>query len=198
MTHISAIRRFAAALSAALALLALGSLSASGAEDFGPRIGSTAPPIGEPLDSSGKARPLASLMGEKGVVLVFYRSAEWCPYCQAQLIDLNSRHADIVRRGYRVAGISYDAPGTLATFIGRRQILFTLLSDPKSEIITRYGLRDPAYEPGHRAHGVPRPMILVLDRAGLVKAKLFEESYRQRPPAALLVEALDSVAAARD
>jgi peroxiredoxin len=188
-----------AGLAILLALfLVAGASGAMSAEDLGPRIGSAAPPIGELPDANGKAHSLASLMGEKGLVLLFHRSAEWCPYCQAQLIDLNSRHADMVRRGYALAAISYDAPDKLRAFVERREIRFTLLSDQGSEIIGRYGLRDPAYAQGHRAYGVPRPIILVLDRAGTIKAKLFEESYRQRPPASLVVEALDRIAAGSD
>jgi peroxiredoxin len=135
-------------------------------------------------------------MGEKGLVLLFIRSADWCPYCQAQLIDLNTAVAGIERRGYRIAGISYDSPQILSTFIERRGIKYTLLSDPKSEIIDRYNLRDPQYKPGSRAYGVPRPIIFVLDKSGTIKAKLYEESYRERPPATLVVETLDKVAAA--
>lgn len=126
-------------------------------------------------------------------MLFFYRSADWCPFCQVQLIDLNSRHADIARRGYRLAGVSYDSPEILRRFIERRQIAYTLLSDRRSEIIERHGLRDPAYPPGHRAYGVPRPIIFVLDRNGVIKAKLFEESYRTRPPASLVLQTLDGL-----
>jgi peroxiredoxin len=185
---------FALALSVAL-LLAQPSSPASG-QEFGPAVGAAAPSIGTPADQSGTPRSLASLMGERGLVLFFVRSADWCPYCQAQMIDLNAAVADIERRGYKMASISYDTPQILSTFVERRGIKYTLLSDPRSEVIDRYRLRDPQYQPGSRAYGVPRPIILVLDRSGTVKAKLHEETYQKRPPAALLVETLDKVAAA--
>ena len=35
----------------------------------------------------------------------------------------------------------------------------------------RWGLRDPQYPPGNRAHGVPRPVIYVIDRQGIVRFK---------------------------
>lgn len=169
--------------------------SAKPAVDLGPPVGSPAPAIGTPLDSTGKQRDLTSLMGEKGLVLLFVRSAAWCPFCQAQLIDINGGLAGIEKRGYRVAGISYDEPSIGAAFVAKRGIAFPLLSDPKSEIIDRYGLRDPQYPPGHLAHGVPRPIILILDPEGVVKAKLYEASYMKRPPVALVVETLDGLAA---
>ena len=172
--------------------LVLGITTAAGAaEDFGPALGAKVPDIGTPLDQTGKPRPLDSVMGEKGVVLFFFRSAAWCPYCQAQLIDLNSGASDIEKRGYRLAGISYDQPEVLASFIAKRDIAYTLLSDPKSEIIDRYGLRDPQYVEGSKAYGVPRPIIFIVGRDRVIKAKLYEETFMKRPPVGLVIEALD-------
>jgi hypothetical protein len=62
-------------------------------------------------------------------------------------------------------------------------------------VIDRYGLRDPQYPPGNRAHGAPRPIIFVLDRDTTIRAKLFEESFAKRPPVGLVIETLDKVAA---
>jgi peroxiredoxin len=162
--------------------------------DLGPAINAKAPDIGTPRDQTGQPRALPSLMGEKGLVLLFFRSADWCPYCQAQMMDLNTAVAGIERRGYRMAGISYDSPEILKTFIERRNIGYTLLSDPKSEVIDRYKLRDPQYPPGNRAYGVPRPIIFILDKNGVIKAKLYEETYTKRPPATLVIETLDRIA----
>lgn len=162
--------------------------------DLGPAINAKAPDIGTPPDQTGTPRALASLMGEKGMVLFFFRSADWCPFCQAQMMDLNTAVAGIERRGYKMAGISYDSPAILKTFIERRNIGYTLLSDPKSVVIDRYKLRDPQYPPGNFAYGVPRPIIFILDKNGVIKAKLYEDTYTKRPPATLVIETLDKLA----
>lgn len=112
------------------------------------------------------------------------------------MMDLNTGVGEIEKRGYRLAGISYDSPQILATFIERRGIKYTLLSDPKSEVIDRYGLRDPQYPPGNRAYGVPRPIIFILDRYGIIKDKLYEATYTKRPPVGLVIETLDKIRAA--
>ena len=166
--------------------------------DLGPPVGAKAPTIGTPPDQTGKPRSIESLMGDKGLVLFFFRSADWCPYCQAQMMDLNTGIAEIGKRGYRLAGISYDSPEILATFIERRGIQYTLLSDPKSTVIDRYGLRDPQYPPGNRAYGVPRPIIFFLNRSGVIQAKLYEATYTKRPPVGLVIETLDKLRAAGD
>lgn len=180
---------------ALVALVTLSSIGLAQAEDLGPPIGSTAPDIGKRLDQNGRARGLTDLIGSKGLVLMFFRSADWCPYCQAQLIEMNGGAADIESRGYRIAALSYDSPAILKTFTEKRHISFTFLSDPKSEVIDLYKLRDPQYPPGSRAYGVPRPIIFVLDVNGVIRAKLYEESFKVRPPVSAVIGAIDALAA---
>jgi peroxiredoxin len=163
------------------------------AEELGPLVGTKAPDIGTRLDQTGRPRTLNDVMGPNGLVLMFFRSADWCPYCQAQLIDVNGGYVEIERRGYRVAALSYDSPEILQTFTARRQIAYTFLSDPKSEVIDLYKLRDPQYAPGSRAYGVPRPIIFILDKSGVIRAKLFEESFKVRPPVTAVISKLDEL-----
>src|SRR5213075_469109 len=105
----------------------------------------------------------------------------------------NGGVAEIEKRGYRLAGLSYDSPEILQTTTAKRSLTYSLLSDPKSEIIDRYNLRDPQYPPGHFAHGVPRAIIFVLDAQGVIKAKLFEESFKYRPRITTVISKLDEL-----
>ncbi len=167
--------------------------SLSSAEELGPPVGIKAPDIGTRLDQTGKPRTLNDVMGPKGLVLMFFRSADWCPYCQAQLIDVNGGYAEIEKRGYRVAALCYDSQIILQTFTAKRHIAYTFLSDPKSEVIDLYKLRDPQYAPGSKAYGVPRPIIFILDRGGIIRAKLSEESFKVRPPVTVVISKLDEL-----
>jgi peroxiredoxin len=179
----------------ALMMLIGGSLAVTEAtEELGPSIGIRAPDIGTRLDQTGKPRTFDDVMGKNGLVLMFFRSADWCPYCQAQLIDVNGGVTEIEKRGYRVAALSYDSPAILQAFTAKRHIAFTFLSDPKSEVIDLYKLRDPQYPPGNRAYGVPRPIIFVLDKSFVIKAKLYEESFKNRPPVTAVISKLDELA----
>lgn len=64
---------------AALALCLMTGMSAAqdSKQDLGPATGTKAPDIGMPLDQDGKPHSFASLMGDNGVVLFFFRSAVW-------------------------------------------------------------------------------------------------------------------------
>jgi peroxiredoxin len=160
--------------------------------DIGPAVGTPVPALAA-KDSKGAPRDLASIEGKKGVVLVFFRSTRWCPFCQHQLIDLKAVQAPLAARGYTLAAISYDAPDALATFAEKQGVTYTLLSDEGSKMIDAYKLRDPQYAPHSFADGVPKPSIFVLDRAGVVRAKLAEEGYKVRPDNAAILAAVDGV-----
>jgi peroxiredoxin len=142
-------------------------------------------------DSTGQARTLANLADRKGLVLVFFRSARWCPFCQRQLLDLRNVQADLKKRGYALAALSYDQPDQLAAFAKKWDIRYVLLSDPKSAMIDAFDIRDPQYQPGSFAFGVPKPAIFVIDRRGVVRAKVAREGYEIRPSDAEILTTAD-------
>jgi peroxiredoxin len=140
-------------------------------------------------DAAGKVRNYASIRGKKGTVLVFFRSAKWCPFCQAQLKDLKKAQASLAARGYTLAAISYDPPEVLAGFAKSQGIGYTLLSDAGSRMIGAFGLIDPQYAPGSFAAGVPRPTILVIDAQGKLTKKMVSADYKVRPTNAQILAA---------
>ncbi len=181
---------FPIALIAMLAIGLSGVSSTLAADDLGPAVG-TVLDVGTPKDQTGTPRTMASLSGEKGVVFAFFRAASWCPYCLAQLVDLNAHKGDFEKRGYRLAGMSYETPEVLADAAMKHKLDFTLLSDPNSTIIDKYGLRDPQYKEGSKAYGVPRPIVFILTPKGVIKAKLFEATFKTRPSVEAILAALD-------
>ena len=89
-------------------------------------------------------------------------------------------HAEAIRKlGYGVAALSYDSPAALAHFSKRKQLSIPLLSDPDSKIIDAFGIRNETIKSGF-AMGVPHPGLFLIDAAGKVEAKYFEEDYRER------------------
>lgn len=99
-------------------------------------------------------------------------------------MELERRREAIRVRGLGIAAISYDSVEILREFATRKGIGFPLLSDPDSAVIGRYGLLNPDYPPGDRAHGVPYPGTFVSDSAGVVQSRFFEKTYAERRTAA--------------
>ncbi len=165
-------------------------------EDVGPAVGTVIDLDFSATDQMGKPQNFDSFVGEKGAVVVFYRSAKWCPFCQMQLIDINTNAVkEIKARGYGLAAISYDKTRDLERFHRKWQVQFPLLSDEGSKMIDALGLRNTFFKEGHYAYGVPYPVIFVLDKDKKIVAKLMRESYRERPEPEVLIETLDRLSA---
>jgi len=79
-----------------------------------------------------------------------------------------------------VCSISYDTVEILHDFAARRAITFPLLADPDSLIIRRFGLFNETVEAASRDYGIPHPGLLVVDPAGVVLERFFEERYYNR------------------
>lgn len=161
--------------------------------DIGPKVGSPIPSPFAVRDATGANKTFADLTGSAGVVLVFVRSASWCPYCMQQLKDIQAIAGTLEKRGYRLASVSYDAPDVLAKFAEKYGVSYDLLSDEGSRMIDAFGIRDPQYKANSRAYGVPMPAIFIVNKKGIVRAKLAEEGYKTRPPAEAILATVDSL-----
>lgn len=84
------------------------------------------------------------------------------------------------KRGLNVAAISYDSIEVLKDFATRRGITFPLLSDQDSRIIRAFGILNEDAPKDSFVYGVPNPGTYVLDAAGVVTAKYFEDDYTER------------------
>lgn len=178
-----------------LGLFAFSPLFADAPENIGPAVGSVIPHDLALKDASGTPRSFDELVGDNGMILVFFRSAKWCPYCQKQLIELNKSAKAFEDAGYPLVGLSYDMTTVLERFTARRSIDFALLSDQDSAAIDAFGIRNTSYKMGHFAHGVPYPLIAIIGKDGVLHAKLHEASYKKRPQVEAINEALQRVQA---
>jgi peroxiredoxin len=171
-------------LAIVLSTLAIGAAAASSDGTWtapGPVVGQPFAHTLDLRDHSGAERSLQSLQGDHGVVLVFVRSADWCPFCKRQLAELNQRLAEFDARRLAVVSISVDPVEKIAAFQRLASIKFTLLADSDGAVVQALGIRDHQYPGDSAAFGVPHPMIFVIDRTGVVRAKFAERGYRSRP-----------------
>ncbi|MEO1573913.1 MAG: peroxiredoxin family protein [Pseudomonadota bacterium] len=190
-------RRFAAGPLARLlsaAVLGLGLISASAqADTWGPTEGAEL--LGELTATTpdGQIVALAELAKQgEGLVIAFVRSADWCPFCKRQLIELSERRADFEKRGLTLVSVSYDAADILRSFESQFDIGFSMLSDPESAIIDAFGIRNESQKPGSAGYGIPHPGIMVFDTDGTLVLKFAEKSYRKRPKIDDVLAAVDA------
>jgi peroxiredoxin len=135
-------------------------------------------------DQNDNTVTLDALLRKGPVALVFLRSAEWCSYCQFQVIQIQQNIKEIESAGGTVVAISYDDPQKVKTFASRHKISMPILSDPDSKIIDAYHMRSQAAS-GHQ-EGCSKHGTFILDKNGVVRSKPYLVSTQPRP----VVEAL--------
>jgi hypothetical protein len=83
-----------------------------------------------------------------------------------------------------VAAITYDNEAILKEFAERQQIAYSLISDPESEIIRKFGIVDPDEGPDNlpafAKKGMPLAGYFFIDRYGVIKEKFFGNIYYDR------------------
>ncbi|NQY14221.1 MAG: redoxin domain-containing protein [Henriciella sp.] len=134
------------------------------------------------VTAAGDAVTFADITGENGAVLVLSRSLDWCPYCKAQALELETVKADLEAQGWTLNLMTYDAPEILAEYSAEKSLSYTFLSDTDSAMIDAYGLRNTEMPAGSRFDGVPHPAIIYIKADGEVAGVQKEEGYKTRPP----------------
>ncbi len=171
-------------------LILLSVICVGASEIPGLKIGETAPDFSLP-GSVPEPLTLAALRAKGPVALVFVRSADWCPFCRNQLKNLEAARADIEAAGVQLVALSYDSPATNAAAAEKLGLKFPLLSDAGSKVIDAYGIRN--HEAQGRGAGIPHPVVFIVDRTGVIRAKLAREAYRDRPESAEIIAAARSL-----
>ena len=89
------------------------------------------------------------------------------------------------QQGVGLAAISYDSEAILRDFSQRHKIEYSLIADPKSEVIRSYGVLNTD-APGF-TKGMAHPGYFYVKPDGIVKEKFFETAYTDRDTAASLI-----------
>jgi peroxiredoxin len=145
----------------------------------GPKLGDIAPAISA-INSQKERVTLKQLSADKGLVLVFFRSADWCPYCKKHLLELDNVQEKFSSLGYGLAGISYDTTEVLNQFASQHALKFPLLADQQAQTMLAFGILNKAYSKGDDNYGIPYPGVVVINAQGKVIDSYFYQGYKNR------------------
>ena len=142
-------------------------------------------------DQAGNERTLPL---EKPTVLVFFRG-QWCPYCRWELTGLQTINRSVTDLGGEILGVSPDSAVESEELRQKLSLAFGILSDSDLTVMDRFGLRHIG---GRAATGEdkPFPTTFIVDANGIVKAKIENDTYRDRPSPKDVLAALKEAIAA--
>jgi len=157
--------------------------------DVGPDKGVLIKQI-DAVNQFGNTMNIEQLMRKQGLLLILFRSADWCPYCKRHLLELNEFAEKFNKLGYGVAAISYDAPAILRNFSQKHRLTYELLSDRDQQTFKLFNVLNKDYKPGDKHYGIPYPGVLVIGADKKLRDKYFYQGYKTRVRFAMLLNYL--------
>lgn len=174
--------------------------------DICPIKNSSTIPEATVLDTSGAEVNLHQYIGDRKVVLVFYRGA-WCPYCTRHLSALHEVKNEMDSLGYELIAVTPDEFNRLDSAAIRSDTKgFTLFSDSDFDAIQAFGLAwvisdelnkkykesyniDIEWWSGSTSHMLPVPAVFVV-KDGVIRYQHVDPNYKQRLAPNVLLEFL--------
>ena len=101
------------------------------------QVGEKAPAFSG-IDQDGKRVSLADFKGQK-VVLYFYPEDD-TPTCTVQACNLRDNYSSLIKKGFKVIGVSPNDEKSHKQFREKFNLPFALLADPGHKIIKKYGV----------------------------------------------------------
>ena len=89
------------------------------------------------VDETGKTVTEQDLLGRKTVIYFYPKDST--PGCTAEACNIRDNYQSFMARGYQVFGVSKDSQASHVKFKEKYDLLFTLLSDPTTEMLQAFG-----------------------------------------------------------
>ncbi len=168
-------------------------------------IGETIPDV-TLFNAKGTPVRLLEEAAKQPTILLFYRGG-WCPFCNAQLSQIQEVEGKIKELGYQLLAISPDTPDALKMSMKERELDYQLISDfnlqatrqfglgfyiPKkySDLIAKHGGKTQALESDERSI-LPVPAVFILDKEGVIKFEYVNPNFKVRIQPELLLKAAE-------
>lgn len=185
---------------------------AESAEQVSPLLNGQMVPKVPAVTMDGTTERLDRLIAGQKTILFFYRGG-WCPFCNAQMGQLQKIQPQLKALGFKLIGISTDAPADLQRSAEKRELSYELLSDFDSKISSAFGLsfftsakttkrylaamdlKNPLRKnkAGEERLVLPAPAIYIFDSNGLVQFNYVNPNFKVRLHSDLLLKAAELV-----
>ena len=126
-----------------------------------------APPAFTLTDQDGNKVSLRALKGSN--VVVYFYPRDDTPGCTKEACGFRDLFNEIRATGTVVLGVSPDDEASHQQFITKYRLPFTLLSDPKATVMTKYGAYGEKMMYGKKTQGVIRSTVLIGKDGRVVK-----------------------------
>ncbi|WP_291724819.1 peroxiredoxin-like family protein [Bernardetia sp.] len=183
-------------------------LKASNIEEKVIKVGNSLPNFELP-NQDEKIVSAQELYQDKFLVITFYRGV-WCPYCNADLANLNKYLPQIEELGGTMVAISPEKTSYLQKIIKTQNLNFDILHDQSNQFAQKLGLKfkmpdslielyrdkfkiDLEEHHGDKDWTLPMPARFLVDKNGITRYAESNADYTQRPNPEELIEVLKTL-----
>lgn len=157
-------------------------------------VGAIAPDFSA-IDADGVAFRLSDLRGSP-VLLKFFRGY-WCPYCVAELKQLDESAQAFAALGIKLVALSADRVDELRPFARKQKWDITLLADPELVVHREYRIESRKFSPKRGPfRDLAIPTTILIDRDGRVLWLDQTPDFRVRPQASMVLAKAKALLAA--
>lgn len=117
--------------------------------------------------SDGKTHSLEEYKG-KTVVLYFYPKDD-TPGCTKEACGFRDRNANVKKTGAIVLGVSKDSGESHKKFAAKYKLPFVLLSDPRLDVMKKYGAYGKKMMYGKEVQGTIRSTVVIGPKGDVLK-----------------------------
>lgn len=145
---------------------------------------------------------ILGIIGEKPTILLFYRGG-WCPFCNAQLAEVQTIENQIIELGYQIIAISPDAPENLKVTDEQHKLTYSLYADSEGTLAKsigiafkspeKYGFMLSEKSGGLNDGFLPVPSVFVVDKSGKILFEYINPDYKTRLSSSLLLAVLKNL-----
>jgi peroxiredoxin Q/BCP len=118
-------------------------------------------------DQNGNPVSLSEFRGYK-LILYFY-PRDSTPGCTAEACNLRDNHDDLLKKGYKILGVSADSEKSHKNFIEKNVLPFPLLADKDKKIIKAYGAWGIKSMYGKEYEGILRKTFIISEEGIIEK-----------------------------
>lgn len=128
------------------------------------------------IDQDNKEIKLSDFAGKK-VILYFYPKDN-TPGCTAEACNLRDNYAELLKKGFKIIGVSPDSEKSHKNFAGKYSLPFPLIADPDKKILNLYGAWGDKVMYGKTVTGVLRTTFII-DEKGFIEKVISKVDTKQ-------------------
>lgn len=152
-------------------------------------------------DSKGTVVSTETIFNKKSVLIV-YRGG-WCPYCNAQLADMQSIEKDVLALGYQIIAVSLDSPESIKETESKDKLGYQLFSDSDGNFIKSLGIAFKApdkysemlgkFSGGKNNSILPVPAVYIVNEKKEIQFLYINPNFKTRLKGNLLLAVLKNL-----